>query len=62
MPTPLPITGRRVRIAVVGLGQIAELCLPPYLARDDVEIVGLCDLDDARIAPWREQFPDATVT
>ena len=31
MPTPLPITDRPVRVAVVGLGQIAELCLPPYL-------------------------------
>ena len=31
-PTPLPITDRPIRIAVVGLGQIAELMLPPYLA------------------------------
>jgi predicted dehydrogenase len=62
MPTRLPITSRPVRIAVVGLGQIAELCLPPYLARDDVEVVGLCDLDSARIAPWQTRFPDATAT
>ncbi len=35
MPTPLPITGRPSRLAVVGLGQISELVLPTY-ARDDV--------------------------
>ena len=62
MPTPLPIVGRPVRVAVVGLGQIAELCLPPYRARDDVEIVGLCDIDPARIEPWRNRFPAAIVT
>ena len=33
MPTPLPITGRPIRLAVVGLGQIAELVLPSYLER-----------------------------
>lgn len=62
MPTPLPITDRPVRVAVVGLGQIAELCLPPYAARDDVEIVGLCDRDPARIAPWHARFPNAATT
>jgi len=62
VPTPLPITGRAVRVAVAGLGQIAELCLPPYLARDDVEIVGLCDLDPARIEPWTEHVPGAATT
>jgi predicted dehydrogenase len=62
VPTPLPITDRPVRIAVVGLGQIAELCLPPYLARDDVEIVGLCDVDPARIARWASVFPAARTT
>jgi predicted dehydrogenase len=62
MPTPLPITDRPVRVAVVGLGQIAELCLPPYRARDDVEIVGLCDRDPMRIDRWKTQFPDASTT
>jgi predicted dehydrogenase len=51
-----------VRVAVVGLGQIAELCLPPYVARDDVEIVGLCDRDPSRIDRWAKVFPDATGT
>ena len=62
MPTPLPIVGRPLRIAVAGLGQIAELCLPPYRARNDVEIIGLCDLDPARIEPWQRQFPNAVAT
>jgi predicted dehydrogenase len=61
-PTPLPITGRTVRVAVVGLGQISELCLPPYTAREDAEIVALCDLDPARGRRWGAVFPDALVT
>ena len=59
MPTPLPIADRPVRIAIAGLGQIAELCLPPYVGRDDVDIVGLCDLDAARIERWQPVFPSA---
>src|SRR3954471_10020230 len=62
MPTPLPITDRPVRIAVVGLGQIAELCLPPYTQRDDVAVVGLCDRDAARIARWQQAFPNTTTS
>jgi predicted dehydrogenase len=62
VPTPLPITDRPVRVAVAGLGQIAELCLPPYETRADVEIVGLCDLDPARIEPWARRFPTAATT
>jgi predicted dehydrogenase len=59
VPTPLPIIGRPVRLAVVGLGQIAELCLPPYLGRTDVEVVALCDRDPARLERWQPVFPDA---
>ena len=62
VPTPLPIADRPVRVAVAGLGQISELYLPPYTTRDDVEIVGLCDLDAARVARWNEVFPNATPT
>jgi predicted dehydrogenase len=62
VPTPLPIIDRPVRVAVVGLGQIAELCLPPYTDRDDVEIVALCDRDAARIERWSRVFPSARVT
>jgi predicted dehydrogenase len=61
MQTPLPI-GRTVRLGVVGLGQIAELMLPPYLERDDVEIVGLCDRRPAQLARWVDRCPDAVAT
>ncbi len=62
MPTALPITDRPVRVAVVGLGTIAELALPPYRDRDDVEVVGLCDHDPARVARWQSVWPDALGT
>ena len=62
MPTPLPITDRPIRLAVVGLGQIAELVLPSYLERDDVVIVGICDRDEAQLARWRARCPDACAT
>lgn len=62
MPTTLPIVGRPIRLAVVGLGQISELVLPTYAARDDIEVVGLCDLDEARLARWHAVFPDARCT
>ena len=61
MPTPFPIA-RPVRVAVVGLGQISELVLPTYAARDDVEVVGLCDLDDGRVGRWAPVFPRASST
>ena len=48
---PLPLTSP-IRMAVVGLGQIAELVIPAYAARADVEIVGLCDLNEDRVARW----------
>jgi predicted dehydrogenase len=62
MPTPLPIGDRPVRLAVVGLGQIAELVLPPYAEREDVEVLGLCDLDPARLERWSATFPEAHPT
>jgi predicted dehydrogenase len=61
VPTPLPIAGS-LRLAVVGLGQIAELVLPTYLERDDVQIVGLCDLDADALARWSRRCPDAFAT
>jgi predicted dehydrogenase len=61
-PTPLPITGRPIRLAVVGLGQISELVLPTYAHRTDIEVVGLCDLDETRPARWQRDFPDARAT
>ena len=48
MPTPLPVDGRPLRLGVVGLGQIAELMLPPYLDHAEVDVVAVCDRDPAR--------------
>lgn len=62
MPTPLPIAGRPIRLAVVGLGQISELVLPTYAAHPDIELVGLCDLDPQRVERWARVFPDAVCT
>ena len=56
MPTRLPITGP-VRIAIVGLGQIAELVAPTYLGRDDVQVVALCDPDPDALARWTGRCP-----
>jgi predicted dehydrogenase len=61
MPTPLPID-RPLRLAVVGAGQIAELVLPAYLARDDIEIVGLCDRNPDRLKRWGTEAPGALAT
>lgn len=61
MPTPLPID-RPLRLAVVGLGQIAELLLPAYVKNKDIEIVGLCDLNPARLARWKDIVPHARPT
>ena len=59
MPAPLPIGDRVLRVGIVGLGQVSELCLPPYRARHDVEVVGLCDERDERLARWSSEFPGA---
>jgi predicted dehydrogenase len=59
MPTPLPIEGRPLRLGVVGLGQIAELMLPSYRDRADVEIVGLCDRSTGALARWAGRLPGA---
>jgi predicted dehydrogenase len=62
VPTPLPIVDRPIRIAVVGLGQIAELMLPPYLSHESVELVGACDPDVTRLDRWQPELPGALVT
>ena len=49
-------------MAVVGLGQIAELVIPAYAARADVEIVGLCDRNEDRVARWAPEVPGALQT
>ena len=61
MPAALPVDGP-IRVGVVGLGQIAELMLPPYLAHPDIEIVALCDANEERLDRWRAELPHATGT
>jgi predicted dehydrogenase len=62
VPGARPVVDRAIRVGVVGLGQIAELMLPAYLARDDVDVVAACDHDADRLARWRPDLPDATLT
>jgi predicted dehydrogenase len=62
VPTPLPILDRPIRVAVVGLGQIAELMLPPYLAHPEIEVVAVCDRDESRLDRWRPELGPACVT
>jgi predicted dehydrogenase len=63
VPTPLPIPeDRPIRLGVVGLGQIAELMLPPYLAHPDVHIVAACDASPERLARWTPDLRDAFLT
>lgn len=62
MPTAIPILDRPIRLAVVGLGQIAELMVPAYLGRDDVDVVAGCDLDRERLERWRPDLPGALLT
>ena len=45
-----------MRLGVVGLGQIAELMLPSYIERDDVEIVGLCDRSERALGRWTDRI------
>ncbi len=62
MPTPLPIEGRPIRLGVVGLGQIAELMLPPYLDHPEVEVVAACDRSPERLERWEPALPGARLT
>lgn len=63
MPASLPIPAdRAIRVGVVGLGQIAELMLPPYLAHPEIEIVAACDASEERLRRWRDALPGATLT
>ena len=43
MRPPLPVLDRPLRLGVVGLGQIAELMVPPYLAHPQIDVVALCE-------------------
>jgi predicted dehydrogenase len=61
VPAALPLHGS-VRLGIVGLGQISELMLPAYARRGDVEVVGLCDLNPARLERWAPRFPTAVAS
>jgi predicted dehydrogenase len=41
---------------------VSELVLPSYASRDDIQVVGVCDLDAARRERWADVFPDAQST
>jgi predicted dehydrogenase len=58
VPTDIPIE-RAVRIGVVGLGQIAELCLATYRDNPDANVVALCDRDHDRLDARAKDWPDA---
>lgn len=51
-----------MRLAIVGLGQIAELVIPPYLARDEFEIVAICDRRQTRLDRWSALLPGVLAT
>jgi predicted dehydrogenase len=62
-PTEIPIE-RRVRVGILGLGQVYDLCVTGYQSNPDAEIVALCDVEpgrvDERAGDWSnaERFVD----
>lgn len=59
----LPITGRRVRIGVLGAGRWAEKAHLPGWTRDPrAEVVAVCDLDRGLAAATGERFGAAVVS
>ena len=53
----LPITGRRVRVGVLGAGRWAERAHLPGWTRDPrAEVVAVCDVDRGLAAAAGEQF------
>jgi predicted dehydrogenase len=62
-PTEIPIE-RRVRVGILGLGQVYDLCITGYQSNPDAEIVALCDVEpgrvDERAGDWSnaERFVD----
>jgi len=47
----------KVRVGMIGVGGIARLHMNQLLALPEVEIAAIADVNDARIAAAREQFP-----
>jgi predicted dehydrogenase len=49
---------KRLRVAVIGAGEMANRVHYPSLAAlEDVEIAGVCDLDEARLAATAQRWP-----
>jgi predicted dehydrogenase len=59
VPTDIPVTPP-VRVGVVGLGQVAELCLATYRDNPDAEVLALCDRDPDRLAARAREWPSAS--
>ena len=50
LTTPLAISGRKIRLAVVGCGRISKSHFSSIKAhRDEIELVGVCDTDRKRL-------------
>src|SRR5438132_13841281 len=52
-----PITGRKVCVAMIGAGSMANTVHYPSLASfDDVEIAAICDLNEARLNATADKY------
>lgn len=50
-------TGTRTRIGVIGVGAVTQIAhLPSLAARDDVEVVGICDADQSKARSLAARF------
>ena len=56
--TPFP-TERPLRVGIVGLGRIYDLCVLGYRDNDDAEVVALCDPDPTAMSARDAEWPDA---
>lgn len=56
LTSPLTITGRKIKLAMVGCGRISKNHFSAFGAlQDDVELVGICDTDPARMRETSSQ-------
>lgn len=56
-PTEIPI-GRGVRVGILGLGQVYDLCVTGYQGNPDAEIVALCDVEPGRVDERAGDWPN----
>lgn len=55
--------GRQTRVAVIGVGAVTQIAhLPALAARDDVEVVGICDADATKAHALARRFGVRYVT